>query len=97
MKDDASSSSAPSPPQRTVPPVDENKPSTEIAPTHADFLYSYSTVYEHVSYRHSKLGNYFVQGLVEAFRERPPSGHPNKCQPEGESNGSETASIGGPQ
>ena len=75
MTDDASSSSAPSPPHRTDPPVDEDKPSAEIAPTHADFLYSYSTVEEHVSYRHSKLESHFVLGLVDAFRERAAHDH----------------------
>ena len=38
-------------------------------PKHADFLYSYSTVDDHVSYRHSDLGSYYVRALVEAFRE----------------------------
>ena len=38
-------------------------------PKHADFLYSYSTVDDHVSYRHPDLGSYYVRALVEAFSE----------------------------
>ena len=39
-------------------------------PTHADFLYAFSTVDEYVSYRDENLGSHYVRGLVEAFRER---------------------------
>ena len=52
-------------------PIDATKPPASARiPTHADFLYSYSTVDDHVSYRHSDQGSYYVRGLVEAFRER---------------------------
>ena len=47
----------------------ELKPIPRVVPTHADFLYAYSTVDEYVSYRHEALGSYYVRGLVEAFRE----------------------------
>ena len=46
----------------------ENPGSRE--PTHADFLYAFSTVDEYVSYRDENLGSHYVRGLVEAFRER---------------------------
>lgn len=39
-------------------------------PTHADFLYAFSTVDEYVAYRNRDSGSYYVRGLVEAFRER---------------------------
>ena len=45
------------------------KPAPRV-PTQADFLYAFSTVDEHVSYRHETVGSYYVRGLVEAFRER---------------------------
>ena len=45
-------------------------PRVTVVPTHADFLYAFSTVDEYVSYRHKALGSYYVRGLVEAFRER---------------------------
>ena len=44
-------------------------PRVTVVPTHADFLYAFSTVDEYVSYRHKALGSYYVRGLVEAFRE----------------------------
>lgn len=39
-------------------------------PTHADFLYAFSTVDEYVAYRDRDSGSYYVRGLLEAFRER---------------------------
>ena len=45
------------------------KPASKV-PTHADFLYTFSTVDKYVSYRHEALGSFYVRGLVEAFRER---------------------------
>ena len=51
-------------------PIDAVKKPAPRVPTHADFLYAFSTVDEHVSYRHEVLGSYYVRGLVEAFRER---------------------------
>ena len=39
-------------------------------PTHADFLYAFSTVDEYVSYRDEALGSLYVRGLVKVFRER---------------------------
>ena len=38
-------------------------------PTHADFLYAFSTVDEYVSYRNSKEGSHYVRCFVKAFRE----------------------------
>ena len=51
-------------------PIDTVKPSASKVPTHADFLYAFSTVDEHVSYRHAALGSYYVRALVEVFRGR---------------------------
>ena len=51
-------------------PIDAAEPSSSRVPTHADFLYAFSTVDEYVSYRHKALGSYYVRALVEAFRER---------------------------
>ena len=57
-------------PNQVDSPIDAVKKSAPRVPTHADFLYAFSTVDEHVSYRHEALGSYYVRGLVEAFRER---------------------------
>ena len=46
-----------------------NKPVPRAVPTHADFLYAFSTVDEYKAYRHEALGSYYGRGLVEAFRE----------------------------
>ena len=51
----------------------ENPASRE--PTHADFLYAFSTVDQYVSYRDKNLGSHYVRGLVEAFRERAVCDH----------------------
>ena len=45
------------------------KPASKV-PTHADFLYAFSTVDEYVSYRNEDLGSLYVRGLVKAFHER---------------------------
>lgn len=44
-------------------------------PTHADFLHSFSTVEEYVSYRDVERGSHYVRCLVEAFREREVCDH----------------------
>lgn len=36
-------------------------------PSNSDFLYSFSTVDDYVSYRHPKLGSHYVRCFVEAF------------------------------
>lgn len=74
-QDRAAATPIPSLPQCPTLPSDNEKPPASKMPTHADFLYSYATVDEHVSYRHQKLGSYYVQGLVEAFRERAVNEH----------------------
>ena len=51
-------------------PFDSVKNPASREPTHADFLYAFSTVDEYVSYRDENLGSHYVRGLVEAFRER---------------------------
>lgn len=51
-------------------PNDTVKQSSCKGPTHADFLYAFSTVDEYVAYRDRDSGSYYVRGLVEAFRER---------------------------
>ena len=51
-------------------PFDSVKNPASREPTHADFLYAFSTVDEYVSYRDKHLGSHYVRGLVEAFRER---------------------------
>ena len=56
-------------------PTDTVKRPVSRVPTHADFLYSFSTVDEHVSYRHMALGSYYVRALVEAFQERSAHDH----------------------
>ena len=50
-------------------PIDGNKLPGLRVPTHADYLFSFSTVDEHVSYRHKALGSYYVRALVETFQE----------------------------
>ena len=57
-------------PSQVDSPIDAVKKPAPRVPTHADFLYAFSTVDEYVSYRHKALGSYYVRGLVEAFRER---------------------------
>ena len=70
MKDDASPSSMLSPPRHGDLPVNEdNLLAPRIRPTHADFLFAYSTVDDYVSYRDPKLGSFYVRGLVKAFRD----------------------------
>ena len=65
------SSPSQDPPAHVYPPYSVHTPSTSrISPTHADFLYSYSTVEGYVSYRRSDQGSYYVRSLVEVFRER---------------------------
>ena len=59
-------------PNQSEFPMDAVKkpvPRVTVVPTHADFLYAFSTVDEYVSYRNKTLGSYYVRGLVEAFRE----------------------------
>ena len=51
-------------------PFDSVKNPASRVPTHADFLYAFSTVDDYVSYRYESLGSHYVRGLVEAFRER---------------------------
>ena len=58
-----------SPSSHVDSPIDATKPPASRIPTHADFLYSYSTVDDHVSYRHSDMGSFYVRALVEAFSE----------------------------
>ena len=50
-------------------------PNQLYSPIGADFLYAFSTVDKHVSYRHEARGSYYVRGLVEAFRERAVHDH----------------------
>ena len=70
MKDDTSPSPMLSPPRHGDLPVHEDKPlAPRIPPTHADFLFAYSTVDEYVSYRDPKLGSFYIRGLVKAFRD----------------------------
>ena len=57
-------------PNQVDSPIDAVKKPAPRVPTHADFLYAFSTVDEYVSYRHEALGSYYVRGLVEALRER---------------------------
>ena len=57
-------------PSQVDSPIDAVKKPASRVPTHADFLYAYSTVDEYVSYRDEALGSFYVRGLVEAFRER---------------------------
>ena len=64
-----------SPNQADFPMDAVKKPVPRVVPTHADFLYAFSTVDEYVSYRHEALGSYYVRGLVEAFREHADYDH----------------------
>ena len=57
-------------PNHVDSPFDSVKNPASREPTHADFLYAFSTVDEYVSYRDENLGSHYVRGLVEAFRER---------------------------
>ena len=57
-------------PNQVDSPIDAVKEPASKVPTHADFLYAFSTVDEYVSYRHEALGSFYVRGLVEALRER---------------------------
>ena len=57
-------------PNQVDSPIDAVKKPASKVPTHADFLYAFSTVDEYVSYRHEAHGSFYVRGLVEAFRER---------------------------
>ena len=57
-------------PNQVDSPIDAVKKPASKVPTHADFLYAFSTVDKYVSYRHEALGSYYVRGLVEALRER---------------------------
>ena len=57
-------------PNHVDSPCDSVKNPASREPTHADFLYAFSTVDEYVSYRNRNLGSHYVRGLVEAFRER---------------------------
>ena len=50
-------------------------PNQLYSPIGADFLYAFSTVDKHVSYRNEVRGSYYVRGLVEAFRERAVHDH----------------------
>ena len=62
-------------PNHVDSPSDSVKNPASREPTHADFLYAFSTVDEYVSYRNANLGSPYVCGLVEAFRERAASDH----------------------
>ena len=62
-------------PNQRDSPINAVKKSASTVPTHADFLYAFSTVDEYVSYRHKARGSYYVRGLVEAFRERAVHDH----------------------
>ena len=44
-------------------------------PTHADFLYAFSTVNDHVAFRNDNEGSLFVRCVVDAFREHVASYH----------------------
>ena len=57
-------------PNQVDSPIDAVKKPASRVPTHADFLYAFSTVDEYVSYRDENLGSHYVRGLIEAFRER---------------------------
>ena len=57
-------------PNQVDSPIDAVKKPASKVPTHADFLYAFSTVDKYVSYRHEALGSYYVRRLVEALRER---------------------------
>lgn len=46
------------------------KPAYQVSHSRAHFLEAYSTVDGFYSYRNEKRGSYFVQCLVEVFRER---------------------------
>ena len=51
-------------------PFDSVERQASRQPTHADFLYAFSSVDDYVSYRHEGLGSYYVRCLYDVFRER---------------------------
>ena len=57
-------------PQKTLPLSEGAKPANQLSHSRAHFLEAYSTVDGFYSYRNDKRGSYFVQCLVEVFRER---------------------------
>ena len=56
--------------QKSLPLPDGAKPANQGSHSRAHFLEAYSTVDGFYSYRNEKRGSYFVQCLVEVFRER---------------------------
>ena len=56
--------------QKSLPLPDGAKPANQGSHSRAHFLEAYSTVDGFNSYRNEKRGSYFVQCLVEVFRER---------------------------
>ena len=59
-------------PYRANKIIESNKadPVIELKiPSNSDFLYSFSTVDDYVSYRHPTFGSHYVRCFVEAFRE----------------------------
>ena len=56
--------------QKSLPLPDGAKPTNQVSHSRAHFLEAYSTVDGFYSYRNEKRGSYFVQCLVEVFRER---------------------------
>ena len=62
-------------PNQVDSPIDAVKKPASKVPTHADFLYAFSTVDEYVSYRNEDLGSLYVRGLVNAFHERAVCDH----------------------
>ena len=57
-------------PQKSLPLLVEAMSVHQVSHSRADFLEVYSTVDGFYSYRNEKRGSYFVQCLVEVFRER---------------------------
>ena len=57
-------------PQKTLPLSERAKPANQLSHSRAHFLEAYSTVDGFYSYRNEKRGSYFVQCVVEVFRER---------------------------
>lgn len=56
--------------QKSPPLPDEVEPANQVSHSRAHFLEAYPTVDGFYSYRNKKRGSYFVQCLVEVFRER---------------------------
>ena len=57
-------------PQKSLRLSEGAKPANQVSHCRAHFLEAYSAVDEFYSYRNEESGSYFVQCLVEVFRER---------------------------